>query len=366
MEKLKEFELTYRPNVDFFAGVYVFIEKGELCEKVKVAFGREKQDLCLKVFRNPFVGDSFKDYLWGNDFCPDDHISSLFDSSMAQNVASWIGLAPRVYGIVVIKYKGKKYLAQLTDYVEGEILTDKDKKFEVYEKLKAYLSSYDFLPPARDLIPDNVIDGKWLDFQGAKPKDNYKDLLLPRLKDNAYFVKGTHYQTQPEIGLKGFRNSEQRVKNLKLDKIDFNDKTVLDIGCCGGFFCNYVSDMGAKRVIGVDIPRNAEISRELSNYLGNFNVDYVSKEIGKNEFISDFLGINSFDIVLYLAVNWYLGFPDWLFHFVKDKMIVEKNGKEDGITDEFVKDLLKDKFKKVERIGKRTDFDNQPIFLCQN
>lgn len=361
----KTFKLDYRPEGNIFPGVYVFIEKGVLCEKVKAAFGREDQDLCLKIFRQlPFTG-KVEDYRWGSVFCREEHRTRLLDATKAQNIAAWHGLAPRVYAIVIIEYRGFKFLAQLTDYLGGEPTKRVCVKEETYQKVKKVLFDYGFLPPIVDLGPDNVIDKQWLDFQGAKPKDDYRIRLISKVEKSAYFVKGTHYQDQPELKLAGFRKSGQRIKDLQLQKINFNDRSVLDVGSCGGFFCNYAAKNGAKRVVGVDIPRNAEIARELSNFLGYFNVDYVGKEIKKDEKIKEFAGLKNFGIVLYLAVNWYLGFPEWCFEMTKDIMIVEKNGKEDQIRNETVEKILKNKFTLVEMIGRRTDFDNQPIFKCQ-
>lgn len=362
--QLKEFELTYSPKGNIFEGIYSFTERGAMCEEVKKAFGRGNQNLCLKIFRDQLIGE-VESYYWGSPFCEwDDHVSTLVQASQAQNIASWYGFAPRVYALVIINFKGRQYLAQLTDYMDGKVMEEVEDKRDLYEKIKKSLALHDFLPPLQDVNSENVLSGKWVDWQGAKPKDCYAENLVKRVEKNAYFIEGTHYQTQPEIGLKGFRDSEQRVKDLKLEDLDLQDKTVLDVGCCGGYFCNYVASRGAKRVVGIDIPRNAGISRELSNWLGNWNIDYIPHEIGKDEDIKNLAGIEKFDLVLYLAVNWYLGFPDWLFN-ISDTIIVEKNGKEDEITDASVKKILVSKCSTVEQIGNRSDFDKQPIFKAK-
>jgi len=360
--ELKEFDWNEKPTGVIFSGIYSFIERGPLCDKVKKVFGRENEKLALKIFREPFYQEKVEDFYWGSIFCPDNHRSKLVGATIAQNTAAWYGLAPRVYGLVVIKYKGFKFLAQLTDDLGDE--ADSPKKMDdVYYHLTAKLKKHNIVSPIGDKNK-NSMRGKWIDFQGAGLMDNFEEEFKKRVEKEACFIEGTHYQTQPELGIKGFRDSEQRVKDLKLGEIDFKDKTVLDVGCMGGFFCNYAYKRGAKRVVGLDLPVQAQIAYEISNYLGNWNIDYIPKIIEGKDDIKELAGLGKFDIVLYLAVNWYLGFPQWVFDLTNEVMLVEKNGKEDGIADEAVEKTLKDHFKSVEIIGHRNDFDKQPIFKC--
>ena len=364
---IKEFNWQEKPTGFVFSGVYSFLERGPLCDEVKKAFGRENEKLALKIFREPFYQEKMEDFYWGSVFCPDNHRTRLYQATIAQNIGAWYGLAPRVYGIVVINYKGVRFLAQLTEDLGEPTEEDTpERQIKIYEELADKLKKHHLVPPIKDIVNNNnAIGGKWFDFQGAKLEDCFEEEFKKRVVEEACFVKGTHYQTQPELGLKGFRDSEQRVKDLRLEEIDFKDKTVLDVGCLGGFFCNYAYKRGAKRVVGVDLPEKAQIAYEISNYLKNWNIDYVPKTINRTENVEEFAGIKKFDIILYLAVNWYLGFPDWLFEMMNDVLIVEKNGKEDGITDEAVEEILKSKCSKVEIIGHRNDFDRQPILRCR-
>ena len=74
------------------------------------------------------------------------------------------------------------------------------------------------------------------------------------------------YHPDPRHVGRGDRPTEPRLAAIQ-SKIDFRDKTVLDLGCSGGFFSFALSKL-AKRVIAVDgdaevIERNRAIQRDL-------------------------------------------------------------------------------------------------------
>jgi len=359
--QVPNFKVELPEGINLFPGVYVFIIKeSPALTQVKQYFGRVRP-LCLKVFRKPLQGD-IEDYTWGHPLCVEEHKSLLVEATKVQNICAASGLAPRVYALVTLEIGDYKYPAQLTDFVDDSSVKRASMR-SVYEKVKQVCIDNHCTPPAWDNNEKNTLNNMWIDFQGAKLLPDYKDFLRTFVEDNAWFVEGTHYQTQPELELPGWRDSEKRVRDLQLDVLNFEGKDVLDIGCCGGFFCNYAASRGARRVVGVDYGQRILAAKYLSNYLGYFNIDYVDKAVGEDE--SEFARLKSFNIVLHLAVYWYIGMPKWCADMTKDILICEKNGKEEGHSDEEVFNRLQSLFPSVEEIGGRSDFDGQPLYLCK-
>ena len=102
----------------------------------------------------------------------------------------------------------------------------------------------------------NIIGNKYVDFQGFVPLSDYKEGLKKRLIGIAKIGKWgpfKNYHTISELGITGGRDTKHRIENLGLNKINFKNKTVLDIGCSEGIFCHYAIKHGAKRVVGIDL-----------------------------------------------------------------------------------------------------------------
>lgn len=121
---------------------------------------------------------------------------------------------------------------------------------------------------------------------------------------------------------------------------DFQDKTVLDLGCGYGWHCIYAAEHGAKDVTGVDLSEKMlEVARQKTTAS---NVTYQLADISKVEFPE-----NTFDVVMsslafhYLesftdivqAVQKYLK-PKGRFVFSVEHPIFTTNGNQDWIYDE--------------------------------
>ena len=64
-------------------------------------------------------------------------------------------------------------------------------------------------------------------------------------------------------GEKGMVDSQRRLERLQIPA-DLRGKSVLDIGCNEGFFCNVAATRGARRVVGLEISESAlRTAREL-------------------------------------------------------------------------------------------------------
>lgn len=293
-------------------------------------YGRDPKGLCVKVFYgNPLNGsESLEDALWGDNHDPKDHNqvrrnTKLLEGTKIQNICWLYGYSPRVYAVFEGLLNGKRVACQLTDYIEGNFTDQKSNELEsVHKKINQLGKQFKFSEVKDILSYLDMINGKIFDLQQyAFDKDHIEAIK------NYYFTNGrygkVYYQNVPELGLTGGpRKSVDRINYLQLEKIDFKDKVVWDIGCAGGFFARYASKRGAKRVIGFDEDNTRKAAYVLSNYLGEFNIDYEWEDLSKG--ISP--KYDKPDIVFFLSMNFHIDIPQRLFE--ADTVIFEDNGRE--------------------------------------
>jgi hypothetical protein len=322
----------------FRSGFYSFISRDMvLLQKIT-----DRSGVCLKVFFNPLIGD-IKDYNWGhpflvasNNMAPRSERARLIDAVIIQNLCAWHGLAPRVYEIVGLSWEGKIYPALIVDDLgEASDMVEWDQRVKIMEAIKKIGDKYGFYTEYEDLgQARNFIKDKFVDFQAFKLKPDYRDQVIKRYKAKAKWSENT-YQTVPELGIGGYRDNERRLELMQLNKLDFTGKSVLDIGCSGGFYCRYAKDRGASRVLGVDLQNVADAAFEVSNYLGYYDINYSGMKLEPN---LDYNFGFSIDIIFYLSVYRYFGYAPFL---KKAKMIIyEHNG--DVPEEEAIKQFSKD------------------------
>ena len=130
---------------------------------------------------------------------------------------------------------------------------------------------------------------------------------IPNAGENtATVVAGVHcylpYQSMPlENGslLPGLRSYAPRVRDLQLDDIDFNGKTVLDLGANLGMLCLEAKRRGAARVVGVDNdPQYVHAARQLAARSG-IAAEYMQLDLNRFDFstFTDTFGLDQFDVV---------------------------------------------------------------------
>jgi SAM-dependent methyltransferase len=122
------------------------------------------------------------------------------------------------------------------------------------------------------------------------------------IKDNrekleSWIASQSWYQTiELSNGLvtPGKFDTKRRIKFLEC--IDFNNQTVLDVGCNSGQFCLYAKKRGAQRVVGIDINHERlEQARKLADLEG-LEIEY--HEMG----LFDAKDFEPFDIVFCFSV----------------------------------------------------------------
>lgn len=332
------------------------IFKGYLVEHLSSIYGRR---IALKVFDDVSVEsvDDIYKVKWGDDPKEGEPRinTTLWEATQIQNIAAWHGLAPRVYGIETVFLGGKYRPAQVIEPVE-EGYHDLNEAFEVYKKIENLGRRYGFVLGKSDVSADDAMEGKLIDFQTFYFTRPYEDTVKEIYCEDGKYGK-VYYQDVPEVGLKGGpRKSELRIKELGLDKIAFNGKSVWDVGCAGGFFTRYAIDRGAKRVTGIDMEGPVHACRNMANLLGYFNIDYQVEDLSKEKV---FIDSPRPDIVLYLSLNYHVGYPEFLKYcpFV----VLEDNGKTSR-ADDSPGNPIEGWFDKIDFIGRNTDHGEKPIY----
>lgn len=345
-------------------GSLSFVTTNEkLLNEARALFGRKNEPrLLVKIFHYPIYGKSIEDYLWDKCFGAKelDRVGGkLLDALKVQNWFSFIGKAPRVYGIFLVRSKvGTTHPAVLMENCgDGE---PKDVNKKVYEEIQKICQENKIIPPYGDLgTKNNVAGGRWVDWQAARFTKEYEKELVKRFEEQTKFGN-SYYQTIEELGADGIRKTETRLKDLGLEDLEFEGKTVIDVGCSGGAFLNYADSKGASYCLGLDWERVVDGAREVSNYLGHFNVDYQKASL--HEDVSPIAKQKKpFDIVIYTSMITHTGVPSYL-HNLGSFMVLEINHPHQ--VEETLQKLAP--YWDISSIGMATDHGERSIYHCMN
>ncbi len=280
-----------------------------LPEKLNSLYGRK--NLCLKVFDHSTV-------MWGA--VSPEGCSSIVESTIVQNLMAIRGLAPRVYDLVSVRGK----TAQVTDYLQGgkKVVPISDPRFTFNRK--EIKKDYNFL------------DGKLIDFQAACFQ-NMKEYKQQLVKSSISVTQFPQYQDGLYQSLDYYPGKRETKARIKLYNFkNFTNKKVFDVGCNLGMFCRHSFDSGAKIVVGMDKPEIIEKARELAIMDCYFNIDFygIDLETATIDDIVKLTGIKKFDIILFLAMEMWIGRPEYLKlcktlyfegHGVKREVRIEHN-----------------------------------------
>ena len=326
-------------------------------EALRASYGRDH--LCLKVLREFDTWEG----------------QSIRAVTIVQNIGAIYGVAPRIYDVVQLA-DGR--MAQITDYTRmpGEPAPrDVRRLVEMIMDLNIGTTK---LVRIDGRYKWDIVSGvvnwsaeKFLDWGGyyLEDREGYEALLRERLMVEIASVrrgKGVDatYQSMPALDIIGSRDTQRRIDAMRLAEIDFDGKTVLDLGCNLGAFMFYASDRGAKRVIGVDRRFVADGMREAANWLGYWGLDFVGARLpGDACLIRTRTGIEQFDIVLALAIcNHVGGYGSWIADLCTDTLILEGHG---GDRPEKYTDALARDFASADLIGYTCDQMTRPVFVCR-
>lgn len=324
-------------------GKHCFIT--ECPNEVKEKFGLEGRDVILKVFDTIPYGISYEEMKWGDDpiMIKDRKRPGMMsmnarrntflkDATIIQNICHWEGIAPRVYAIISVVCNNEKFVAQVTDFVEGEHggldVHRKPLKAEaLYQKIIQLGNKYGWEVAKQDVAEKDEKGGQFVDFQTFMLNDKYTEWLNNSYKEGTKWGK-VYYQENESLGLTGGpRKFEQRIKEMGLDKIDFKGKTVLDIGCSGGVFVKYALDRGAKKAVGIDFPDVAYGAKAVANHAELYQVNFYGVDLRETntELLRKLIGVEKFDIVFFMSMFRHVHFPSFVWELCKKTAIIEWN-----------------------------------------
>lgn len=378
-DKMRELEIGAEllvRNEGTHESSYCFVVYNEMVEALlKEIYGRG--GLCLKVFKRPLGEQRPEGFGWGQVPFP--------ETARVQNLFAWYGLAPRVIDLVMVEGR----VAQVVEFVSGE-WESKFAELEAVEGLTTVAEATRLHNIIRatnleglaglktvaeryrikakkvnwDLNERNWVGGKFVDFSGLyfEDPDAYKRDLVRRAHTRRDKYIGVAYQGVEELGIKGTRDMSHRLEVMRLDRLDFEGKTVLDLGCNLGAFSRYAFERGARRVVGVD--RIAQLAHEVSNLLGYWQVLFIEARLpGDLGRVVDAAEIKRFDIVFATAVtNHMQGFGQWMADLCGGTMIFEGHGKIPG--QEYEADL-RAAFERVKFLGETSDNYVRSVFRAE-
>lgn len=292
------------------ASKHCFIQtNGKLVDNLTKKYGRQ---IALKIFDGVSVEseNDFYTVKWGDDPTPGNprKNTKLWEATQIQNIAVMHNLAPRVYGLETVFLAEKLRPVQVTELLPTEY-DEYQNALNVYEEVIGLGKKYNFEVAKADVSDRDVMCNKLVDFQTFAFTKDYKDKVREIYCEEGKYGK-VYYQDIPELEFSGGpRKSDLRIKELGLDKIDFQGKTVWDIGCAGGFFTRYAYSRGAKSVIGFDMEKPITAAKHVANYLGFFNLDYEVIDLSNPDVLMD---RQKPDICFFLSMNFHIGIPKFL------------------------------------------------------
>ncbi len=310
---------------------------------------------CLKVLKNCSPTKMLE-----SSVGRDDNITTVKDMIMIQNLFAIHGLAPRIYDYWVIDDERQKFIALEMDYVDKtratNIQMEKTKK-----KLLDICITYRITPYFNDLDTKyNYIGDQYVDFHGWNFNDfeAYKESLFKRIADVTHWGRGERMAYQQTEDFEGKRKTDKRFHEI--GKIDFKDKSVLDIGCNLGMFCHLASDSGAKKIVGIDKEDLINVALEYANIKGYWNIKFEWADLTISNFSFPY---ESKDIIFYLSMNQYLGIPGWVINCLKKGGLLYFESNPPVSESEYMPIL--NKYFEVEDLGFTDDRNKRKLLKCR-
>lgn len=357
---MKIIEIKETINYSYLeAGSFSFIYR----EKWLVDQFTNRPGTCLKIFFRPLADNSNKaleSYKWGHDFRAYDKNSkprleqvNLREAVIIENLTARNNLAARVYEIALLKLNGQYYPVLILDDLGFFTESQKEEFDRIMDAIGELGNFYGFYFTFRDSWRTNIVNKKFLDFQGLKLVDEYRDRMIERYMKSAVWG-GNTYQPVPELNIKGYRESIDRI-NVIAANVSFKGKKVIDIGTSGGYFARYARARGASRVTAYDLPSVADSAFEMSNYLGFYDIDYYGRELRPGEDVKfDFEP----DIIFYLSMYRYLAYAPFLKR--ANIVIYEHNG---DVPPEVAINEFKKDFKEIIDLGVTGKTDDRHTYI---
>ena len=322
-----------------------FVRTPEVAAILEDHYGRD--GLCLKMLKG-------RSNIWGG--------TGIRIATKVQNVYSWYGLAPRVYGIIELP---SERFAQIVAFADGSGKPRVAKARQVAAQYRLGVSGGDInkqLAESHRWIGGQIVDFGRFHFADSKWYRRKMRRHVIRYHKKKH-TKPVGYHPCPELNVPGVRTILPRIAQMRWDDYEWKGRTVLDVGCNSGAFSREVAKRGAARVIAVD-HKFATQNRELFNWLGYWNIDCLQVSLPKQwKTIRRKSGIKRFDTVICLSMVGHAGgYKGWLPELCGDLLFFSGQGAEDRR--KYQGKLDKD-FAQTEWRGYATDNGRHPVWVCR-
>lgn len=299
--------------------MHTFMYRGEGLVPLHKAFGREH--IAAKIHHLPLRYDeALNEYRWGYHYLPPAEQTPLLEALAIQNLYALHGLAPRVYGLALWRDRyGQMHPVQVTDDLgRCDWSQDRDAVHEVYLANCALGQELQIAVPGRDQGVQNVVDGKWVDFNGFHLTREFYSGLVERFYHGEQWGDRPYQSIIGSNGVDTCRNIETRIVDLGLDRLPETPRSVLDVGCSGGQFLHYLTQTYGARGTGYDTERAITAAAEYGMVTGAWNVDYHAADLRDPDAVT-----GRYDLVLFLSMSRHVGLPEYVKCCAAKRLIVE-------------------------------------------
>jgi hypothetical protein len=277
------------------------------------------------------------------------------ETVLIMNIMYAHGLAPRIYRLDKLDGRTVIIMERLTGM--GEMNGNDVKLEEICRRPEYEISMYSGDHDEIRYNDENWFSGKYVDFGGFrfKSREEYEKRLFERIDSVTHFGKAyegrrASYQSIDSRKIDGKRKTSYRIEQMGLSRQEFRGKTVLDIGCNLGMFLHYAACRGASGCVGFDLPEIILVAHEFAGLEGRYDISFTTS-----------LPTEHADIVFYLAMSKYLGFPEWLKSVTKEVLYYEGHANDSR---ENTERQLSRLFGTVEFLGMTTDRSERLLYKC--
>lgn len=252
------------------------------------------------------------DFYWRNFIFFDDKIAAIDWELGNFKRASVIALLAYIY---VLMFKNKAWQAELIKEINERKLASVDEfRSELIVQYRQFEQQWKEYPAiVNDLRKDFAIASSQIGFNKLWNGYALTD-LLENSKYHVFEELGQIYELESQIDCKA------KLDKLFLHKINFFEKSILDIGCNSGWFMKEFALLGAKNIIGLEIEESGCC---LAKKILNEVFDYSNCSVVCGDIMS--FDSDPFDIVTSIS----------MFHYIEDKLSfffrVGKLTKENGV-----------------------------------
>lgn len=338
---------VYRGNGGVSYGKHsMVIISPELC---KSDFGIDVDNACIRIFKN----DNWEG-------TPIDEVIKI------QNVFAAHGIAPKILDKISIS-GSKSFSGVLMEYVPKKRRRDWSMAMNQIYEIMAKYAIVPYLGKYHNEFHYNTRNwhgNVYLDYGGFRihAERRFVNEVIKEIADVTHFGKSYNggkasYQSIKDWDVDGKRKTEYRIETMELDKINFENESVLDLGCNLGLMLHYAQDRGATRLVGYDTPEVARVANLYAAAVGRLGLNVQGLDLAKKH------PSEKFDIVFYLAMSKYLGFPKWLGEITKKLCIYEGHANDDWRETEARRVSI---FDEIEFVGTTYDRSERLVYWCYN